>query len=286
MKKSQIYSTLLLMWLLLLMGATFTQAATPGYVGIDNNDTFIYEVIYDEDVYEDYYEDMGEEYGIPESVVEQAIDDNINIDEDIVGIKIVILDVDDEEKTPWGEDGVRIIYNYYEKEEDDDWDLEEQDETWAIWDYDDEVYQSLWQFGFYWDYDDEGALQKLNSENAWFVSTNVDWDDIEEEIDDWYDDNHYDDYSVKTDKDNNRIEMSEDEDDDDEIEEWEYIIEYDDNGVLRYYEELYDGDTLVKVEREWNEERRFILDNMLWIIIGAIAIVAIIIIIIVLIKRR
>jgi len=286
MKKSQVYSTLLLTWLLLLVFSSFTYAATPGYVGIEANDTFIFEVIYDEDVYEDYYEDLGEEFGIPEDLVEEAIDEEINIDEDIIGIKIVILDVDDEEKDPWSEDGVRIIYNYYEKEEDDDWDLENQDETWAIWKYDEDLYEDLWVFGFFWDFDDEGAIRKLDSENPWFVSTKIDWDDIEEEIEDYFDDENFDDYTVKKNKDINRIEMSYDDDDDDEIDEWEDIIEYDDNGVLRYYETLYDGDTLVKVEREWNEERRFILDNLLWIIIGAIGIGAVIIVIIVLIKRR
>ena len=286
MKKSQIYSTLLLLWLVLLLLTSFSYAATPNYVGIEADDTFIYDVMYDEGVYEDFYEDSLEENDVPESLWDDLIDDNINIDEDTIGIKIVVLDVDDEEKDPWGEDGVRVIYNFYEKEEDDDWDLTEQDETWAIWDYDDDVYEWLWRFGFWWSDDNDGALQKLDSENAWFVSTKVKWDDIEEEIDDWFDDAHYDDFSIKTDKDNNRIEMSHDEDDDDEIEEWEEIIEYDNNGVLRYYEEIYDGETFVLVERQWNNYRRFIIDNMIWIIIGAGAILALIVVLVIVIHKR
>ena len=138
---------LLLLWLVLLTCSSFTYAATPSYVGIEANDTFIFDVMYDEDVYEDYREDYLEDLGFSETAIEQIIDDNINIDEDIIGIKLVILDVDDEEKEPWGEDGVRIIYNYYEIEEDDDWDLDKQDETWAIWDYDDDLYGNLVFFG-------------------------------------------------------------------------------------------------------------------------------------------
>ncbi|MFX0072030.1 MAG: hypothetical protein ACFFAO_13150 [Candidatus Hermodarchaeota archaeon] len=285
--KSKICCTLFLTWFLLLLFSSFAFAATPKYVGIEANDTYIFEAMYDEDVYEGYYEDVGEEYGDTTAQIEQDIDDYIDIKEDIVGIKIVILDVDDEEKETFGEDGVRIIYNYYEKEEDEDWDLKNKDETWAVFDFDEDVYEALWIFGFFWQYSDEGEIQKLESENAWFVSTKVKWGDIKEEIEDHFDDYGYDDYKVKINKDNNRIEMSHDYDDDDEIGKWKEIIEYDDNGVLRYYEEIYDGDTFVKVEREWNEVRQFVLDNLLWVILGVIGIVAVIVvIIIVVIKKR
>ena len=287
MKKSQIYSMILLMWLLLLSLATFTPAATPGYVGIQENDTFTFDVMYDEDVLEDYYEDYWEEVGVPESLIDDWIEANIDVDEDIIGVRIVILDVDDEEKDPWGEDGVRIIYNFHENDEDKGWDLEEQDETWAVWDYDEDVYVSLWNFGFWWEYDDDGAIEKLESENAWFISTKIDWDDIEEELEEFYeDDADYEDVSVKIDKDNKRIVMELDEDEDDDVEKEGYIIQYDDNGVLMYYENSYDGDPIVIVETQESQIRQFISENMIWIILGAIGVVAVIIILVVVIFKR
>ena len=51
------------MWLLLLSLATFTPAATPNYVGIENNDTYTWQTTYDEDALEDQTEDSMEEDG-------------------------------------------------------------------------------------------------------------------------------------------------------------------------------------------------------------------------------
>ena len=139
MKKSQIYSMILLVWLLLLLLSTFTPAATPSYVGIENNDTFMWDTTYDEDSLENIIEDNFEEAGKSDSYIDNYID-TLDVQDDLVGIKIVILDVDDEETSPWGEDGVRIIYNHYMMKEDEEWDLENEDETFAIWDYDKDVY--------------------------------------------------------------------------------------------------------------------------------------------------
>jgi hypothetical protein len=285
---------LLLLWLLLLTFSTFSYAATPKYVGIEANDTYIYETTYDEDTLEDYIEDFLEEVGFSESEIEDEID-LINMDEDAIKIKIVILDVDDDEKSPWGEDGVRIIYNYYigYEDADEEWDLEKKDETWAIWDFDDEWY--AWNILFFdWEHDiddedpeDSDLYTHLRGENPWFVSTKTKWGEVEEELEDYYDDDeHFDKASVKTEKGKNGFQMTLDDDEDDDFEEVKYIYEYDDNGVLMYYERLYDGDTIVKVETLQRKVTQFIDDNILWIVIGAIAIVAIIVVIIVLIKRR
>ena len=187
MKKSQIYSMILLMWLLLLSLATFTPAATPNYVGIANNDTYIWDTTYDEGSLEDYHEDRGEERGWTETQIENFLD-TLDVQEDLVGIKIVVLDVDDEEKDPWGEDGVRIIYNHYMMEEDEEWDLENEDETFAIWDYDKDIYGDDTNFPtsgmnhffeFQWKSEkDEDKLEwerwkYLKGENPWFISTKV-----------------------------------------------------------------------------------------------------------------
>lgn len=285
-KKSQIYSLFFLTWLLTLSLSSIAYAVTPNYVGINENDTFIFDVMYDESAHENYYEDFADENDLSDDWVDTVVNSTLNYDEDIVGMKIVILDVDDEEKDPWGEDGVRIIYNYYEKEEEGDWKLENKDETFAVFKFDKEVYEHLWIYGFIWQYDDEYRLEKLNSENFWFVSTNVDWGEVEEEIEEEFEDDGYDDYSVHTDTDLNRIEMTRDRDDDDEIGEWKEIIEYDDNGVLRYYEEQYDGETMVLAERQFNEITRTFLGNILLIIIIFGALVAIGIITVVVKKKN
>ena len=184
MKKTQIYSMLLLTWLLLLTVSSFTYAATPNYVGIENNDSYTWNTTYDEGPLKDYIEDVGEKNGDSETEIEKDKDE-ISMDEDLTQIKIVILDVDDEEKTPWGEDGVRIIYNFYMKEEGEDWDLEQKDETWAVWDYDHDFYNygaGFLVFDWKWDYDIDKAewerYQHIHPNNQWFLSTKTDWGDF------------------------------------------------------------------------------------------------------------
>jgi hypothetical protein len=286
---------LLLFWFLLLLFSSFTYAATPSYVGIEANDTYTWQTTYDEDALEDRIEDEAEEDGVPESIIEAYID-YINVDEDAIKIKIVILDVDDEEKDPYGEDGVRIIYNYYigYEDADEEWDLEKKDETGTIWDFDDEWYAKGLPLYFIWedDVDNEDPEETelylhLRGENPWFVSTKTDWGDLKDELEELYEDDlNYDDVSIKTYDDKNGIEIKVDDDDDDDYEERKWVYEYDDNGVLMYYEESYDGDPIVIVQTTEREVRQFIADNLLWIILGAIGIVAVVIIIIVLIKRR
>jgi len=293
MKKTQKYSILLLLWLFLLSSVSFAFAATPGYVGVENNDVYTWNTTYDEGPLKDYREDVGEEAGAPDDAIDDWVDE-LDTDEDLTQIKIVILDVDDEEKTPWGEDGVRIIYNYYTKEEENDWDLEHEDETWAVWKYDKDFYKhgaGFLEFNWKHEYDvDEGEWEDykyLVANNQWFISTKANWKEIKDEFEEWYeDDEDYDEVKITIEDGKAGIQITLDEDEDDEIEADTWIIEYDDNGVLMYYEWQYDGDPIVIVETLESQIRHFINENMLWIIIGAIGIVAVIVIVIVLIKRK
>lgn len=298
MRKSQIFSMILLMWVLLLSCATFTPAATPSYVGIENNDTYTWDTTYDEDALEDYLEDYFEELGMSDSWIENYLD-TVEVEDDLVGVKIVILDVEDEETDPWGEDGVRIIYNHYMMEEEEEWDLENEDETFAVWDYDKDVYvptgfleDGMQFFSFDWVFEypsgeDPERYKFLKGENPWFISTKVKWGEVEEELEEYYDDDeNYDDVSIKADKDANKLEVALDEDEDDDVEEVSWIIQYDDNGVLMHYEWRYDGDPIVIVQTQESQIREFISENMIWIIIGAIGIVAVIIIVVVLLYKR
>jgi len=287
------------------MSSTFTQAATPKYVGIQANDTFEWNTTYDEDPLEDFYEDLEEAGYISEATLEYW-EEAIEVEEDLVKAKITILDVNDEETDPWGEDGVKITYNYYLMEEDEEYDLEKQDETFGIWKYDEDIYGDEKNFAtdefglctyhffeFRWDADTDGPLDEheqwkfVEGENPWFISTKVDWKEVVEELEDKYEDDYdYDDVSIRREKDANKLYITLDEDEDDEVEAEKWIVEYDDNGVLMHYEWQYDGDPIVIVQTQVSQIREFISDNMIWIIIGAIGIVAVIIVIIVLIKRR
>jgi hypothetical protein len=283
------------MWLLLLLSlATFTPAATPNYVGIESNDTYTWQTTYDEDALEGQIEDSMEEDGDSESEIDEALD-LIGMDEDAIKIKIAVLDVDDKEKDPWGEDGVRIIYNYYigYEDADEEWDLEKEDETWAIWDFDDEWYAwAILYFNWEHDTDDDDpdkwdTYTHLKGENPWFVSTKTKWDEVKEELEDYYeDDEDYDEVKIKTEKDKNGFEMTLDKDEDDDYEAVSYVYEYDDNGVLVYYERAYDGDPIVIVETLEREIRQFISDNLLWIILGTIGIVAVIVVVVIVLYKR
>ena len=302
MRKSQIYSIILLVWLLLLSLATFTPAATPSYVGIENNDTYTWDTTYDEDPLEDYIEDYGEEKDWSDNKIDEEKDE-IAMDDDLTQLKIVILDVDEEEKSPWGEDGVRIIYNIYFKEEEEDWDLESEDETWAVWKYDKDFYEDgLFDdpldptplvLGFRWksEYDeDKGEWETtkyLKYNNPWFISTKTDWKEVEDELEEYYeDDEDYDDVKITREDVTPGLQITLDEDEDDEIEVMKWIIEYDDNGVLMHYEWQYDGEPIVIVQTQESQIREFISENMIWIIIGAIGVVVVIIILVVVIYKR
>jgi len=279
------------------MGSTFTQAATPKYVGIKDNDTYIWDTTYDEEPLEDYIEDSLEEEGYSEPYIEIMLD-RLDVQEELVRIKIVVLDVDTEEKNPWGEDGVRIIYNYYMMEENEEWDLEQEDETFAIWDYDDNIYADNetfatgwgfhffdfeWQFHYTYEPHEEPEYYKfLKGENPWFISTKVDWSEVVEELEETYeDDEDYDEVSISREDNANKLEIALDEDKDDDIGEVSWIIEYDDNGVLMYYEWQYDGDPIVIVDRQF----KFVYDYFWYIVGGIAAVIAVIVIIIIKVKK-
>ncbi|TFG08346.1 MAG: hypothetical protein EU539_02620 [Promethearchaeota archaeon] len=287
MKKTQILCLISLGWILILSSISFAYAATPGYVGIENNQSFIWNTTYDDDPFKDRIEDEGEEYGDSEEEIEED-QDEIDMNEDLTQVKIVILDVDDEEKTPWGEEGVRIIYNHYMKEEGEDWELENKDETFAIWQFDNDFYYSGFFF-FSWESEfDEDDLeweryQYIRGENPWFISTKVDWREVKEQTVELYEDDlDYDEVKFKIYKDKIGFELTLDNDDDDEIEERKYISEYDDNGVLMYWEYQYDGDPAIIIEREF----KFIYDNIIWIVLGIVGIIAVLVIIVIVLKKR
>ena len=142
MKKARIFGLVVLTWILILSCIPITLAKTPGYVGIKENDTFIWNTTYDDSPIMDYEEDRGEEYGWTDEQIEEN-QDEIDMNEDLTQVKIVVLDVDDDEKEKSDKDYVRIIYNHYMKEEGGEWDLENKDETYATFQDDKEVYSVL-----------------------------------------------------------------------------------------------------------------------------------------------
>lgn len=86
------------------------------------------------------------------------------------------------------------------------------------------------------------------------------WDEVEEELEDYYED--------------------------DDFEAVSYVYEYDDNGVLVYYERAYDGDPMVIVQTLQREISGFLGENILWIVLGIIGTVAVIVVVVIVIYKR
>ncbi len=241
----------------------------PKYVGIEENQIFIWHTEYDEDTLEDYYEDQG--------YSNSYIDKNVELDEDNEAIKIFILDIDNQERNNFGRESVQIIYNYYITEDiaANDWDRVKKDEKFAIFDDDeDDIYASFFWLGF--PYDEDG----LKTELPYFISNSMNWADIKVVIKDYYQSLKYEKINVLRESRENGINIEIDCDISDDFEEREYNFKYTKNGVLWSYEFLYDGDTIIKVELDWGV---FIEYDYL-VILGIIAIISIIIIIMV--KKR
>ena len=72
-----------------------TAAPTPDYVGIDVGDELIWDVTIDDGQYEDYLEDIGFPEAWSENFTKDMFDNEL--DDDIVGWKIKILKLEEED---------------------------------------------------------------------------------------------------------------------------------------------------------------------------------------------
>lgn len=283
MKKTQKCSIMLLLLLFILPYINFAAAATPDFVGIQENDVFIWDTTFDEDAYEDYLEDRGiyNEAEI-DLMIKTMFDDEY--DEDVVAWKLVILEIKDKKEkdykplTEYELDTVPFIYNFYIIEEDEnEWDQEDKYKKGNIIEWDRDLYAAV-----------VSARMGLT---ALVIANNVNFKRLASEVDDRFD-RYYEDAGASQaeetvffaiERDANGIETHYDRGEElhnDEVGEFESISIYTDDGILEYYEYSYEGDPiyLLELRKSWFVEN--------WWIIAIVAAVAIIIVVIVIIKKR
>ena len=173
MRYNKILFSFLIISMLILPFISFATAATPNYVGIEEGDEIIWNVAIDDDPLEDYYEDLG----APEWCIDNFTDDYFEdeIDKDVVGWKIKILEVEKEDDDD-GDEYVEIDYRLYIKEEDEDWEVEDQKDSSKIWKYGTDKYVDL-----------VSASMGLFS---LVIADNVKWSKLAEEVDDELDDDY------------------------------------------------------------------------------------------------
>ena len=265
------------MTLFLLPQINFASAKEkPDYVGIDVNDVFIWKVTIDEDPYEDFLEDAG--------YTDEEIDNETDLlfdnswDKDVEGWKVVILDIKNEKEFDYnGEENDHVPYllNFYITEDyaQKDWDEEETNERGGIAKYDKDfyVYRTSVLMGLYY----------------MIAANNIKWDKVADEVDEEFDD----DWDGKDESAGARVERSIYKENgistfwnpnEEYFDDFEATSKYNDDGVLMYYEWLYDGDPIIILELEG----QFFYEYWEIILGVAIAGVAVVVLIVVIIKRR
>jgi len=258
----------------------------PDYVGINENDVFIWKITIDKDPFEDYLEDYLEDVGLSDAFIEEFIDNMTDLifddewDEDVKGWKMVILDIKNEKEFDYDNDEndqVPYLYNFYTTEDYDkkDWDKEEMNGRGGIAKYDKDFY--VWRtdtsFGM-------GLYYGI-------VANNINWEKLADEVDEEFDDE----WDGKDESAGAKVAKSEYKNngistfwnpDEDEFDDFEATSQYNDDGVLMYYEWSYDGDPIIILELEG----KFFYEYWEIILGVTIAGVAVVVLIVVIIKRR
>ncbi|MBD3254810.1 MAG: hypothetical protein GF383_06940 [Candidatus Lokiarchaeota archaeon] len=291
-----LFACLIMVSMLIPIIETVKAADAPNYVGINDDQEFVWDTTYDKSPLENYYEDAYP--SASEDWAENETDyyfDMREWDEDIVARKIVITKIKDEDDEDWNgitddEDDVNYVEIKYELWETDDkgdedaWDDIDKSEKVSLYEGEEIVYAD--------------GLIVINT-LFWgdrcftFVPKGLDWDDVIDEVDEFYDDENLDEnYGVSTVKTTSffffekyvgfetLIEF-----DDDDLEDFESIAKYTDDGVMYYFEWTYDGDMIAKYELS-GIFGDFFQENWWWMLLAAIGLVVVIVIVVVLVKRR
>ena len=266
--------------LILLPQINFTTAdEKPDYVGIDVNDVIIWKVAIDDNPYKDFLED-GE---VPEYIIENITDimfDDL-LDEDVEGWKVVILEIKDEKEKDYKGDEVNLVpylCNIYTTDdwEEKDWKEEEENQKGTIGDYSGDgkdvyVDRVLVDMGLFY----------------WIAGTNVNWEKLADEVDEEFED----DWDGKDEDAGATVAKSLYKEngistfwnpDEDDYDDFESTAQFNDDGILMYYEWEYDGDPIIILELEG----QFFYEYWEIILAVAVAGVVVVILIVVKVKRR
>lgn len=233
------------------------------YVGINENDTYIYLITMDEGPYEDFLETLG----FTDAAID-AIIDSMDLDEDYEAYKIYILKIKEEDKYSSYE-GVQYYYNTYvtENRAGNDWELQGHNIRAIIFKYTDQ--KQLYKGSV------NGEVYGPMGLISFFIGNDVNWKELANEVNDKFEDRY-----SKRDGGAKRINngiftfCKPDTFGITYLEKFRSKSIYSSQGVLTYYEWSYDGDIIMKLELETA------LFVEYWLIILIIAGVAVVIVII------
>lgn len=240
------------------------------YVGINENDTYIYLVTWDGDPYEDFLEALGI---FSEETIEN-ITDILGKGFDFEAYKIYILKIK-EEVDYTGYEGVQYCYNFYTTEDraENDWELEDHNEQATIFKYTDQ--RQLYKYAVL-----EYVWFPMGL-STYFIGNDVDWEELADKVNDKFEDRY-----SKRDAGARRINngiftfCKPDTFNKTNLEKFRSKSIFSRQGVLTYYEWSYDNDIILKLQLE----NALIVEY--WLIILIIAGVAVIIVIISIIKSK
>ncbi len=233
--------------------------------------------------------------GVPETVAENFTDWYFDVndwDDDTVAWKIVIIEFIETDDTDWNgftdddEDDVEYLkykYSIWETEDLADnnaWDDIDKSEKARLYEAEEVVYSDAAYFG--------DGLSLL------FVPKNLKWDKIKSSVNDYYEDTNKDDeFDASTEtvtyffteKDVGLSVLEESKNDD--VDDFETIARYTDNGIAYYLEWSYDGDPIYKFElSKYGQNLVYTIENWWWMSLIAIGVIVGLIVLIVLIKKK
>jgi len=278
MKKSKILCFLIITSAIFFIPQiTYARAEEkPSYVGVDVNDVFIWKVTIDPDAFEDALEDEGFSDAFVENYSDWLFDDAW--DKDVEAWKMVIIDMKDEKEFDYkGDEYDKVPYylNWYTTEDyaEKDWDEEEMNIRGAIAKYDKEYYTEIimnrpFGMGLYYS----------------IAANNINWEKLAKEVDEELDDEYDGDDEkgsakvVETVYKINGISTSINFNDED-LDDFDSIAQYNEDGVMIYYEWSYDDDPIIILELEGKILYEYWHVILAGTIIGVISVVLVVIII-------
>ncbi len=294
MKISKMVLCILLSISLLLPYIPFAYAVEkPDYVGFNEGDEFIWTTTFDKGPVEDYLEDRGYSEAYAENFTDWYFDIN-DWDDDTVAWKIIIIEFIETDDTDWNgltdddEDDVDYLkykYSIWETEDLADnnaWDDIDKSEKARLYEAEEVVYSDIAYYG-------DGLFMRF------FVPKNLKWDKIKSNLNDYYEDKNLDDeYDASTEtvtyfftEKAVGLKVIEEEEHNDDVDEFETIARYNDNGIAYYLEWSYDGEPIYKFELStYGQSRVYFIENWWWMSLIAIGVIAGLIVLIVLIKKR
>ena len=275
-------SFIVMMLLFIVPSVSFVFATdTSEYVGIEEGDEFIWDVEVHDSVMKDYYEDTNPT--LEKEVIDIIVSDMFSgeMDEDVEAWKMVILQIKDEkEERVGGEEYKAVPYyfnSYYKKGDSGDWRKVLKYYQTNLYKYDKEFYEGITPYA------DFRGFDPLTNR---IVSKDINWKNLVNEADENLEESLDNEggarpatesvaYTFKQTVDGITCFYKEGEHRQiEDVGEWESTSIYNDNGILKYHEWLYDGDPIMIVELQEN----WFVSN--WWIIAIIAAGAVVVILV------